>query len=239
MALPKTYVDELKKVLVRIYLHTQCTLADVSDVFRKAKKEAQTRKGEREALYVSLWDKQVETLSHIDCPQSVLDQIVKKKDETIRTAIGMDIPDHHIPFLIVVPKQQWGFDAQMKTLVYKGNKGCAYFDVGDINNIVSTPSEPYAIFDVEDGTVYRGYSPRKAEEAMQKDNRLPLVVEECIALALHTNVLSDHYLDCTGSRYLGGVPHVCLHGDELPGLYWSDFEDGGDGWGSPSCRGRH
>jgi len=58
-------------------------------------------------------------------------------------------------------------------------------------------------------------------------------------VCVHSKVLSEHYVDCTGSRYERAyfVPNVYLL-DDLPELHWNIVGHSFDGWGSASCRSR-
>jgi len=89
------------------------------------------------------------------------------------------------------------------------------------------------------GKAMLGKSPEKAEKLIKKQNRSCLTVDEGIALCVHTNVLSEHYVDCTGSRYWHAdrVPSVYLSVGR-PRLNWNYFGYSNDWWGSASCRSR-
>ena len=104
---------------------------------------------------------------------------------------------------------------------------------------METPKGPYFIYDVEDGKDMLGKSPEKAEKLITEQKRSCLTADEGIAVCVHTNVLSEHYVDCTGSRYSHAdrVPLVCLL-DGRPRLLWFYARYSIDEWGSASCRSR-
>lgn len=159
-------------------------------------------------------------------PEETIESLAKK-------GIYLGIP--------IVPANWFGRGYNgLMSMVRNGDKvGCTILNPSEIENIVEVPKAPYFIYDVESGRKYLGKSPEDAEILIKEDGRFCLTAEEGIMLCALTNTLSDHYVDCTGSRYIGsgGVPGVCLHGG-VPGLDWDDLDDSGGRWGSASCRSR-
>lgn len=186
-----------------------------------------------------LFDTQMETLKARGCPKSVIDVLTSKKSEVIAKATEIETADGHTPFVPVVPRTEVDLGDLMKMVRNRDREGYNYLDQSDVSNVVDVPNGPYFMFDVEDGKDMLGKSPEKAEALIKKQKRTCLTADEGIALCVHTNVLSDHYVDCTGSRYRRGgwVPGVCLFGDG-PGLDWSSVDSSDDRWGSASSRSR-
>ncbi len=196
-------------------------------IYRSSKKKAK----EEELLvpFRVFWNDQIEILLNNHFPLAVIKQLQLKREKILAIAKELDVPEGHTPFILIIPKKYWDKEYPKRTGV----------DVNNIENIVDTPSEPYAIFDIEDGSKHRGYSPREAQKILEEEGRSPLTAEECIMFAQYVPVLKDHHLNCTGSRCRGDVPGVYLSGGEMPRLNWRSLEFGGVGWGSPSCRSRH
>lgn len=186
-----------------------------------------------------LFDTQMETLKARGCPKSVIDVLASKKSEVIAKATEIETADGHIPFVPVVPRTEVDLGDLMKMVRNRDREGYNYLDQSDVSNVVDVPKGPYFMFDVEDGKDMLGKSPEKAEAIIKKQKRTCLTADEGIALCVHTNVLSEHYVDCTGSRcrHAGFVPDVCLSDGE-PLLCWDDAGNSNDRWGSASCRSR-
>jgi len=186
-----------------------------------------------------LFDTQMETLKARGCPKSVIDVLISKKSEVIAKATEIETADGHIPFVPVIPRTEVDLGDLMKMVRNRDHEGYNYLDQSDVSNVVDVPKGPYFMFDVEDGKDMLGKSPEKAEALIKKQKRTCLTADEGIALCVHTNVLSEHYVDCTGSRYVGAgwVPYVYLSGGK-PRLYWVSVDYSLGRWGSASCRSR-
>lgn len=217
------------------------TTEEIDDVVTGARKQANVEiLQERKDGFAKLFDSQMETLKSRGCPRTILDTFQNKRDEVLSKATEMEIPQDHIPFVPVIPRTYMGVYGLMH-MVRNGEKvGVTHLVPKEITDKVKTPKGPYFIYDVEDGKdMLLGRSPKKAEKLIKKQNRSCLTVDEGIAMCVHSNVLTVHYVDCTGSRYLRArcAPNVYLY-DGLPKLDWSYLGDSADRWGSASCRSR-
>jgi Family of unknown function (DUF5701) len=216
------------------------TAEEIDDVVTEAKQQATVETvQERKNGFAKLFDTQMETLKSRGCPQAILEAFGNQRDAVLSKAAEMEIPEGHIPFVPVVPRTYMGVYGLM-AMVRNGDKvGYTYLDPNKIIDKVETPKGPYFIYDVEDGKDMLGKSPEKAEKLIKEQNRSCLTADEGIALCVHTNVLSEHYVDCTGSRFrrAGGVPDVCLV-DDGPKLRWNCADGSDVRWGSASCRSR-
>ncbi|TRZ80286.1 hypothetical protein D4R86_04595 [bacterium] len=206
---------------------------EIDDLVAEAKKQATVEMmQERKNGLAKLFDSQMETLKSRGCPQAILEAFQNQRDAVLSKAAEMEISKGYIPFVPVIPRTYMGVYGLMP-MVRNGKKvGYTYLNPNGITDQVETPKNPYFIYNVKDGSK----SPEKAEKLITEQKRSCLTADEGIAVCVHTNVLSEHYVGCKGSRYghAGGVPNVCLNGDE-PELSWSDL-DGSDGrWGSASC----
>jgi hypothetical protein len=213
---------------------------EIDDVVTEAKKQATTETvEERKNKLAKLFDSQMETLKTRGCPQVILEAFQNKKNEVLEKAVVMEISEGNIPFVPVIPRIYLGIYGLMP-MVRNGDKvGYTCLDPNEITNKVETPKGPYFIYDVENGKDMLGKPPEKAEKLIKEQNRSCLTADEGIALCIHTNVLPEHYVDCTGSRYgrAGRVPGVYLDGFG-PELDWGDADSSVGEWGSASCGSR-
>lgn len=216
------------------------TREEIDDVVTEARKQVDVEtKEERKNGFTKLFDSQMETMKSCGCPQAILEAFGKQRDAVLSKAAEMDIPEGNTPFIPVIPRSYLGIYGLMP-MVRNGDKvGYTTLDPNNITDVVDVPKGPYFIFDIEDGRKYLGKSPERAEELIKEENRSCLTADEGIAVCVHTNVLSDHYVDCTGSRFGHSyrVPHVYLE-DEFPRLIWLNFDDSDHRWGSASCQAR-
>jgi len=213
----------------------------IDDVVAEAKKQANAETVEdRKNGLAKLFDSQMETLKSRNCPQTIIEAFQNKKPEVLSKAVEMEVPEGNIPFVPVIPRSYMGIYGLMP-MVRNGDKvGYTYLDPNEItDNEEEIPKNPYYIYDVEPGKATLGKSPEDVEKIIKKQNRLRHITDEDIAVCIHTNVLSDHYLWNTGSRYRhsDGVPFVCLF-DGRPRLCWCYADDSNLEWGSASCRSR-
>jgi len=213
-------------------------LKENSEVFEKNKAENQEKRKKLEKLY----DSYLKKMKEINFLETIINFFADKdyREEVISKAVEMDIPDNRIPFLFITTKSYLGVNGLM-SLVHNGDKkGVSYLSPNEIKDIVEVPEKGlYVIYDVENGKEILGKSPRESEELIKKEGRSCLTSDEGINLCIFTKVLSDHYVDCTGSRYeVDRVPFVGLYDDEVPKLGWFDFDFSVGLWGSASCRSR-
>lgn len=214
---------------------------EIDDVVTEAKRQVTVESvEEKKKNFGQLFDSQLETLKGRGCPQAILETFQKQRDKIIANAkaIQTNIAKGNIPFLPVVPKIYLGVYGLMP-MVRNGEKvGYTYLNPNELSDVVKTPKTPYYIFDVEDGKAMLGKLPNDAEKIIKKQNRSCLTDAEVIAIGVHTDVLSNHYLDATGSRYTSGkVPNLYLD-DGKPKLYWSYDDDSDALRGSASCGSR-
>lgn len=184
-----------------------------------------------------LFDSQIRTLSDWDLPLSFVGRLRNKEVGVLDKAIKMEIPEGHIPFLPVVP-EEYISDFGMINLVCNGkNRGVLSVDSDKITNNVEVPEVPYFIFDVDDGREMLGKSPKRAKKLIIEQGRSCLTASEGITVCIHTNVLSEHCVDCTGSNYedpskvldislFAGTPRLCC----------SSIDNSSKKYGSASCR---
>lgn len=226
--------DQLVAKLVPLFRDTDDT--DIDEAIKQAKNQliAKTKDTKREDLN-KLFDSQMQTLKFRGCPQAILKEFQKKKSEVLNKVIDMEIPKEHIPFIPVIPRSYLGVYGLIAMVNNNEKGGYTYLNPNEITDNIETPKDPYFIYDVEEGKEILGESVKNAEKLIKKQNRFCLIVDEGIAVCVHTNVLSKHYVCCTGSRcrHAGGVLVVCL--DDEPSLNWLGLDYLDVRWGTASC----
>ncbi|MGA9237873.1 DUF5701 family protein [Robiginitalea sp.] len=193
---------------------------------------------ERKDKLVKLFESQLEKLKSTGTPQAILEVFQNNTDEVVSKAAEIAVAEGNIPFLPVIPRSYMGIYALMPMVKYNGKVGYIYLDPNELTDVVETPKTPYYAFDVENGKVMLGKSPKDAEKIIKNQKRSCLTADEVIAVGIHSQVLSDHYVDATGSRFKSDfVPGLCL-GDDRPGLRYFNPDRSYDEWGSGSCGSR-
>ena len=213
--------------------------ASIDDAVMKAKSQlnAEANQAQRNNLE-KLFDSQIATLKSRGVPQQVLEALQDKKSAVVDNASKMTIGAGNTPFIPVIKPSYLGYHGLMSLVRNGAKEGYTYLNPSLITDKVETPNGLYYIYDVEDGETMRGKSPEAAEKLLKEQRRSPLTAAEVIALATHTDVLSRHFVDATGSRYDSGcVPYGWLV-DGRPGLFCSWADDAYSEWGSASCGSR-
>jgi hypothetical protein len=90
-----------------------------------------------------------------------------------------------------------------------------YLDLSKFKDVVRTPKEDYEIENVSDGSDMLGKSPDDCDKIFKEQGRRGLTIYEGLALLRdNPDILKDHYIDLSGSRYdSGDVPYLGLDDD--------------------------
>jgi hypothetical protein len=205
---------------------------------------------ERKNKLTKFFESHLEKLKSLGVPQAILEGFGNKKDEVVSKMLEIWIdryPRETLESLAkmgiylglpVIPRSYMGIYALMP-MVKNGDKiGYTYLDPNKLTDVVETPKSLYYALDVEDGRAMLDKSPNEAEKIINSQKRSCLIADEVTALGAHTDVLSNHNVDATGSRCGSGfVPFFVLY-DDRPKLDWSNPDDSNDEWGSASCGSR-
>lgn len=213
---------------------------EVDEVVAQAKTKlvTESKQAKRGALE-KLFDAQIATLKDRGCPEQIVELLQQKRGEVVSKASEMTVGEGNIPFLPVVPRTYLTIYSQMPMVRNDSKVGYTYLKPTAITDVVETPSDPYYIYDVEDGQAMCGKAPQDAEKLIKRDKRFGLTDVEVIALGVHTDVLLRHYVDAVGSRYQSAqVPYLYLFDGEQPRLHWDYLAFAGSRWGAASCGSR-
>ncbi len=235
----KPCTDKAVDKLVEVFKELGTNVID--EVIGKAKSkfsliakedEKKAKKDDLEKLFES----QLKTLLDRGCPEAIVEIFKNQRDDVLAKASEMTFAEGHIPFLPVIPRIYRTIYDQMPMVRNGGKIGYTYFDPNEIIDVVEYSNKPYYIFDVENGNVMLGESPEKAEKLIKGEGRRCLTEVEVISLGVHTDVLSHHYVDATGSRSESGdkVPGLYLF-DRRPKLFYFYASFPNEKWGSASC----
>lgn len=217
----------------------ELTQEEIDEVVTEARTQAKSENlQERKESLANLFDNQMRTLKERDCSKTIIEAFLNQKSMVLDKAAKTDVAEGNIPFIPVIPRIYMGVYGLMP-MVRNGVKvGYACLDPNEIVNVVKVLNKPYFILDVENGKETLGKSSEKAEKLIKEQERSCLITEESIALCVHTDVLSDHYVGCEGSRFgSGGAPFIFLDVG-VPRLDWRYEGHSSDDWGSPSCGSR-
>lgn len=168
------------------------------------------------------------------------DQLVKLI-EPLRAKIPkfVDSSAESFPYFIVIPDSMVSINEQ---LTRASNKipGYTFLDMEDISDsiYVGKSKTPYLILNVNIGSFMRGFSADKGLEEILDCGRLPLSVQEGMAVFTHApEILYYHGMIFAGSRHkTDGVPDLYLYGGKAK-LKRERREDSDPRWGIPYCSG--
>ena len=175
-----------------------------------------------------------ELLKHIAPLKQKLPEIAK-----------MDIPEGHIPFVVVIKNDVIGGEKAMPLIELEDKKGYTTMSADEIKGFkpiegVKIPNgKAYLAIDIETGKTTLGKTPDKAIKKIKSEDRSPLTSEEDVALITHhPEILKDNYVWASGSRRGGGrVALLCLSRGK-PKLSWDWADNSHAKWGSASCKTR-
>ena len=172
----------------------ECMLAFLSEEeVLKLWKEI-TRRKERDLLQKK-FEKQLTTLKKLNCPQIILDILLKQRDTVLDKAIKMSISEKNISFIPVIPKGYISIYSQLQmaninTNLTEADEFLFNQDLGS----QKPPNKPYYIFNI-----------RKKKSSILSRDTAPetLTIYEGIALCIHTNTLiNDGEINCCKTQYM-------------------------------------
>lgn len=218
----------------------------IDEVLAQAKAEAMKtlNETERYKAYESLFQRQIWVLEELGCPDAIVRMLRKQVGRVIRKAKGIAIAEGHIPFMPAIPVRYMTLISQMMMVRIGKQTGYAHPESIEFTDVVGTPSSPYYLFDVEDGSEMCNILPEDAERIFTERNRRGLTTAELVTLSIHANILFEHTVTAIGSRFGSYVPYICwrnriktpsLDDEIVPVLRWHHTNYKDSSWGIPSC----
>ena len=237
----KLCTDQLIGKLVALLREADPDKFDEAVAQAKNQLTAESKQAKRSDLE-KLFDAQIATLKDRGVPEQIVEILQNQKGAVVKKASEMNIGDGNIAFLPVIPRSYRSLYNLMAMVKNGGKAGYyTYLNPTQISDVVDAPSEPYYIYDVEDGDSTRGDNPEAAEKIFEQQKRSPLTAAEVMALTTHTDVLSRYGVWATGSRYKSArkVPFIYLDSGGQLRFIWGVVDDlYDDRWGSASCLSR-
>ena len=235
----KLCTDQLIGKLVALLREADPDKFDEAVAQAKNQLTAESKQVKRSDLE-KLFDTQIATLKDRGVPAQIVEMLHNQKGQVVKKASEMNIGDGNIAFLPVIPRSYRSPYDLMAMVKNGGKAGYTYLNPTQISDVVNAPSEPYYIYDVEDGNSTRGKSPEAAEKILKQQKRSPLTAAEVMALTTHIDVLSRHYVWAPGSRCESAVlvPFVYLDNGDRPRLSWIYVFYLFGHWGAASCGSR-
>jgi len=194
----------------------------------------------KRGCFEQLFDTQIATLEDRGVPKQIVEILQNQRSQVLAKANKMYFDNGCLSFLPVIPRTYLSIYSQMPMVFKSGNAGFTELKPNNITDVIDTPDDPYYIYDIEDGKAMLGMAPmQKAEKLINEQMRFGLTEVEVIALGIHTDVLSKHYVDAVGSRYYSdGIPYLFLEVGKKPVLSRSHLDVDDNHFGAASCGSR-
>ena len=234
-------------------------------IFKKEKKEKNIERNPREYPVTANFHEKLEWLEkEFDWQTKNLTQKIKKEypkeansiiqellkhtaplKQRLPEIAKMDIPEGHIPFVVVIKNDVIGGEKAMPLIKLEDEKGYAAMSADEIKGFkpiegVKIPNgKAYLAIDIETGKTTLGKTPDEAIKKIKSEDRSPLTLEEGVALITHhPEILKDNCVWAPGSRHGDDkVADLWLNEGE-PKLYWNWANRSHAKWGSASCGSR-
>ena len=230
----KLCVDQLASRLVSLFKETDPN--NIDEAVRRAKNQQVTEAKQLKRKDLDrLFDSQITTLN---VPEQILEVFRNNKDKVLNHAESTPVAEGNLALAPVITPLYLGYHGLASLVRYKDKQGYVYLDPRQITDIEKVSGGLYYMFDIEDGTAMLGKKPEDADKLIVKQGRLRAVTAEVLSIGVHTDVLSRHYVDAVGSRYVSvRAPNLYLLGGR-PGLDWNYLSNASNRWGAASCGSR-
>jgi hypothetical protein len=183
----------------------------VDDVFAEAKvRLEEMAKTAKATYYEDIFDVRLERLRTLGCPAFILNKLKTKKAEVVTKACALNIPDGRDSLIPVISSQYLTIYSQLEMINFNGITGDTALESSRIMNVLKKNLSQnegkifdgvYFILDVDDGANTEKMTCAEADERIRGKNRLPLTLEEIIALLLQRTEPPVFNLMAGGSRY--------------------------------------
>lgn len=224
-------------------------------MFRKIKESIEYQKLKQ--LHESMvWT--LEMLVNKDESEKQVSFLREIKRKVILRAMELNLGNHAIPILPVIPRNCMSTMRQMSFIQFAGNSGQISLNLSNVVDVADIPHfHPYWIFGIDLGIDTINMPPEQAIEKINKEGRHPLTLSEAVSLELHHCSLDSFSVNACGSRYenargsagrapgekiIKNVPTIFLE-NNIPTISWNPMnknrtDEGIKPWITPSCVGR-
>jgi len=155
--------DQLAEKLVGLFAETDPGNIDGAVAQAKDLLDWKAKQAERSDLE-RLFDTQIATLKDRGVPAPIVEILQNQRDQVIAKTSEMTFENRRVPFLPVIPRTYLSIYSQMPMVKSGGKAGYTYLKPTAITDVVTTPEDPYYIYDIEDGETMRGKAPQDAAD---------------------------------------------------------------------------
>ena len=143
---------------------------------------------------LDLFDRQVENLKEVNCPEDVVNSIADMKEDVLKKVESFNMSNGNIPFLAVVPVKNLPLPIDFGSNVIE--------NFSEKNN----REEPYFIFDVNPED-FLGSPMAFSKKVIKKQERFFLTFDEAVSLELHFKVISPRRFLISGESTFRSRPN--------------------------------
>lgn len=200
---------------------------------------------------VDAFDQQVRTLISKGYPAiagTTPETFTERLQPLRRLLEGKSPPDDdgRVPFVLVIPRDWVPLEDAIPHVQAKGREGYIDFRPGGLETFMPLADagvpdgQPYLVFDLDTGSDLRNLTPNDALDELHARRRMPLTIEEGIALLTHfpEKLQKNHCFSLAGSRSQDRrVPAIWLS-QNRPRLGWCWAGNPHTWLGTASCAGR-
>lgn len=189
-------------------------------------------------------ESQYKTLEDRSCTEQIIKGFARQQSDVIERLMGMSINKDCIPAIPVIHRSWIGVHGLMQMVKNGDKQGEVHLNdplsIKENSRLEVRPDGLYYIYNVQDGTPTLDESCMSVETIMQNFRErmygppYPTLVDETIALCIHTDVLSKHGVYATGARYaVDNVVYIWLNNGR-PTLDYAYYDYPIENVGSPS-----
>jgi hypothetical protein len=157
-----------------------------------------------------IFDVRLERLRTLGCPAFILNKLKMKKAEVVSKACALNIPEGRDSLIPVISSQYLTVYSQLEMINFNGITGETSLESSRIMNVLKKGLSQnegkifdgvYFILDIDDGANTEKMTGAESDDRIRGKNRLPLTVEEVIALLMQRTEPPAFNLMAGGSRY--------------------------------------
>jgi len=220
-----------------------------NDVFAETRDHLEEiAKMARTTYYEDIFDKRLERLRTVGCPEFILRKLIMKKGEVVSNACALNMVDDSVSLIPVIPSCYLTIYSQLEMINFSGVKGDTALEstciINALKNNISRDEgkifdDLYFMLDIDYGVNTENLTCAEACEKIRGKDRSPLTVQEIIAILLQQTDPPFCNLLAGGSRYEQGdsIPFYTTEADKplLKTCFYNTLHPNSI---TPSCRAR-